>query len=219
MLELQCTKALVLELLRTLMLCLVQLSKKKEKARPQMLKSFFLRERKLVNAIIRVKLKYMKDVSFSWNEMLFTMQKTNVHVLELFCRASHVRASMHKSTSFRATKNTNALFSATKQKEEKASPQMLKSFFLSKRKLVYAIIRVKLKYMKDVSFSWNEMLFAMQKTYFHVFRAFCRASHVRTSMHKITSLELLRTLMLRLVQLSKKRESKATDAEKLLSQR
>ncbi len=37
-------------------------------------------------------------------------------------------------------------------------------------------------------------------------------------MHKITSLELLRTLMLCLVQLSKRRESKATDAEKLLSQ-
>ncbi len=37
-------------------------------------------------------------------------------------------------------------------------------------------------------------------------------------MHKITSLELLRTPMLCLVQLSKRRESKATDAEKLLSQ-
>ncbi len=53
---------------------------------------------------------------------------------------------------------------------------------------------------------------------FSCFRAFCRASHVRASMHKITSLELLRTLMLCLVQLSKRRESKATDAEKLLSQ-
>ncbi len=72
--------------------------------------------------------------------------------------------------------------------------------------------------MKDVSFSWNEMLFAMQKTDFHVLQLFCRASHVRASMHRITSLELLRTLMLCLVQLSKWRECKATDAEKLLSQ-
>ncbi len=72
--------------------------------------------------------------------------------------------------------------------------------------------------MKDVSFSWNEMLFAMQKTDFHVLELFCRASHVRASMHRITSLELLRTLMLCLVQLSKWRECKATDAEKLLSQ-
>ncbi len=68
-------------------------------------------------------------------------------------------------------------------------------------------------------FSWNEMLFAMQKTDFHVLELFCRASHVRASMHRITSLELLRTLMLCLVQLSKWRECKATDAEKLLSQR
>ncbi len=89
---------------------------------------------------------------------------------------------------------------------------------LSERKLLNAILRVKLKYMKDVSFSWNEMLFAMQKTDFHVLELFCRASHVRASMHRITSLELLRTLMLCLVQLSKWRECKATDAEKLLSQ-
>ncbi len=34
-------------------------------SRPQMLKRFFLSERKLLNAILRVKLKYMKDVSFS----------------------------------------------------------------------------------------------------------------------------------------------------------
>ncbi len=73
---------------------------------------------------------------------------------------------------------------------------MLKSFFLSERKLVNAILRVKLKYMKDVSFSWNEMLFAMQKTDFHVLDLFCRASYVRASMHKIPSLEFLRALNL-----------------------
>ncbi len=61
------------------MLCLVQLSNE-ENARPRMLKSFFLSERKLLNAILRVTLKYMKDVSFSWNEMLFAMQKTDFHV-------------------------------------------------------------------------------------------------------------------------------------------
>ncbi len=45
---------------------------------------------------------------------------------------------------------------------------MLKSFFLSEKKLVYAILRLKLKKMKEVSFSLNEMLFAMQKTDFHL---------------------------------------------------
>ncbi len=72
--------------------------------------------------------------------------------------------------------------------------------------------------MKDVSFSWNEMLFAMQKTDFHCLSFFCKASNVRASMNIITSLELLRTLMLCLVQLSKWREYMATDAEKLISQ-
>ncbi len=72
--------------------------------------------------------------------------------------------------------------------------------------------------MKDVSFSWNEMLFAMQKTDFNVLELFCRASYVRASMHRITSFELLRTLIAVLVQKSKWRECKPTYAEKLLSQ-
>ncbi len=60
------------------MLCLVQLSKWRESKATDAEK--FLSERKLLNAILRVTLKYMKDVSFSWNEMLFAMQKTDFHV-------------------------------------------------------------------------------------------------------------------------------------------
>ncbi len=92
---------------------------------------------------------------------------------------------------------------------------MLKSFFL-REKVAKCNFKSKAQVHKIFS-SWNEMLFAMQKTDFHVLELFCRASHVRASMHRITSLELLRTLMLCLVQLSKW-ECKATDAEKLLSQ-
>ncbi len=99
----------------------------------------------------------MKDVSFSWNEMLFAMQKTDFHVLELFCRASHVRASMHRITL--ELLRTNAVFSATSKWRECKATDAEK--LLSERKLLNAILRLKLKYMKDVSFSWNEMLFAM----------------------------------------------------------
>ncbi len=73
---------------------------------------------------------------------------------------------------------------------------------------------IKLKYIRCFFLmKWN--VICMQKSDFHVLDLFCRASHVRASMHRITSLELLRTLMLCLVQLSKLRECKATDAEKL----
>ncbi len=67
-----------------------------------------------------------------------------------------------------------------------------------------------------LSHEWNVICNAEVR--FSCVRSFCRASHVRASMHRITNLELLRTLMLCLVQLSKLRECKATDAEKLLSQ-
>ncbi len=92
---------------------------------------------------------------------------------------------------------------------------MLKSLLLSERKLVYAILGVKLKCMKDV-FLMKLNVICNAEDRFSVLELFCRANHVRASMHKITSLELLRTLMLCLLQLSKRRESKATDAEKLL---
>ncbi len=59
--------------------------------------SFSVRESWLSN--FKSKAEYMKDVSFSWNEMLFSMQNTDLNVLELFCRASYVRASMHRITS------------------------------------------------------------------------------------------------------------------------
>ncbi len=53
------------------MLCLVQVSNCKATDAEKPLSQ----GEKLLNAILRLKLKYMKDVSFSWNEMLFAMQK------------------------------------------------------------------------------------------------------------------------------------------------
>ncbi len=63
-------------------------------------------------------------------------------ILELKCTKSLLRAS----------KNTNSVFSATKQIMRMRGPQMLKNFFLSEKKLLNAILRAKLKNMKNVSF-------------------------------------------------------------------
>ncbi len=53
-----------LELLRTPILCLAATKQMMRMQMPQMLKSFFLSEKKLLNAILRAKLKYMKNDSF-----------------------------------------------------------------------------------------------------------------------------------------------------------
>ncbi len=47
--------------------------------------------------------------------MLLAKAEDRFSVFELFCKASNVRASMHIITSLGAYKNTNAVFSATKQ--------------------------------------------------------------------------------------------------------
>ncbi len=72
--------------------------------------------------------------------MFFAMQKTDFHEFEFFCRKSHFRAYLHKITFFIASKNTNSVFSAN---DEVARPRMLKNFFLSEKKLLNAILRVK----------------------------------------------------------------------------
>ncbi len=148
-----------------------------------MLKSFFLSERKLLNAILRVTLKYMKDVSFSYEMNVICNAEDRFSCLELFLRA--------KNTNAVRAKNTNAVFSATKQMKRMQGQGCWK--VLSQwEKGAKCNFKSTAQVMKDVSF-WNEMLFAMQKTDFHVLELFCRASHVRASMHRITSLELLRT--------------------------
>ncbi len=80
------------------------------------------------------------------------MQKTDFHEFELFLREKVILELMAQITFFRASKNTNSVFSATKQIMRMRGPQMLKNFFLSEKKLLNAILRAKLKYMKNVSF-------------------------------------------------------------------
>ncbi len=69
------------------------------------------------------------------------------------------------------------------------------NFFLSEKKLLNAILRAKLKHMKNVSF-YEMNFFCNAEDRFSWVWAFCRKSHFRAEMHKLTSLELLRTPIL-----------------------
>ncbi len=93
-------------------------------------------------------------------------------MLELQCTESLVRAS----------KNTNAVFSATKQIKRMQGHGCWKASF-SVRESCLCNFKSKTQVHK-IYFLWNEMLFALQKTGFHVLELFCRASHVRASMHR-----------------------------------
>ncbi len=56
------------------------------------------------------------------------MQKTDFHVLELFCRESYVRAPMHRITSLELLR-TLMLFSATKQIKRRQGHRCSKAYF------------------------------------------------------------------------------------------
>ncbi len=59
---------------------------------------------------------------------------------------------MHKITSLELLRTPILCFSATKQIMRMRGHRLLKNFFLSEKKLLNAILRAKLKYMKNVSF-------------------------------------------------------------------
>ncbi len=142
------------------------------------------------------------------------MQKTDFHVLDLFCKASHIRASMHRITNLEILRTQMLCLVQLSKWRELQGHGCWKSFS-QWEKVAKCNFKSKAQVHEGCFFLMKLMLFALQKTDFHVLELFCRASHVRASMHRITNLELLRTLMLCLVQLSKLRECKATDAEKL----
>ncbi len=137
------------------------------------------------------------------------MQKTDFHVLELFCRASHVRASMHRITSLELLR-TLILCLVQLSKWRKCKATDAEKLLSQWEKVAKCNFKSKAQVHERCFFlmKWNVICNAEDR--FSCVRAFFRASHVRASMHRITSLELLRTLMLCLVQLSKWRECKTT---------
>ncbi len=70
-----------------------------EVAGPSMLKNFFLSEKMLLNAILRVKAQKHEKCFFLMKWNVFAMQKTDFHEFEVFSRKSHFRAYLHKITS------------------------------------------------------------------------------------------------------------------------
>ncbi len=84
------------------------------------------------------------------------MEKTDFNVLELFCRASYVRASMHRITSFELLRTLNSVLVQKKQMKRLKHICWKASF--SVRESCLCNFKSKAEYMKDVPFSWNEVL-------------------------------------------------------------
>ncbi len=72
---------------------------------------------------------------------------------------------------------------------------MLKNFFLSEKKLLNAILRAKLKYMKKSSNEMNSFL-QCRRQIFMCLSFFAEKVNLELKMHKIPSLELIRTQIL-----------------------
>ncbi len=119
---------------------------------PQTLKNFFLSEKKLLNAILRSKAQVHEKCFFLMKWTVFCNAEDRFSWVWAFLQKKSFWSLNAQNHFFRASKNTNSVFSATKQIMRMRGPQMLKNFFLSEKKLLNAILRAKLKYMKNVSF-------------------------------------------------------------------
>ncbi len=108
-LELNCTKSLSLELLRTQFCVLVQLSKYVN-ARPQMLKSFFLKWEKLLNTILRAKLQVHEHFFFPMKWTCFLQCRRQIFTCLSFFAEKVILELNCTNHFFRASKNTNSVF-------------------------------------------------------------------------------------------------------------
>ncbi len=117
-----------------------------------MLKNIFLSEKKLLNAILRAKLKHMKRfLSNEWT--VFAMQKTDFHVFELFCRKKSIlELKMHKIHFLELLRTPILCFSATKQIMRMARPQMLKNILSQWEKVAKCNFKSKAQVHEKVFF-------------------------------------------------------------------
>ncbi len=81
----------------------------------------------MLNAILRAKLTYMKNVSNEMNSF-FAMQKTDFHDFELFNEKVILELNAQNHF-FRVLRTPIHVFSATKQIMRMRGPQMLKNLF------------------------------------------------------------------------------------------
>ncbi len=140
-----------LELLRTPILCLVQLSKLWECWGHRCSKTSFS-VRKVTKCNFKSKAQVHEKCFFLMKWTVFCNAEDRFSWVWAFLQKKSFRSLNAQNHFFRASKNTNSVFSATKQIMRMLRPQMLKNIFLSEKRLLNAILRAKLKYMKIFSF-------------------------------------------------------------------
>ncbi len=129
------------------------------------------------------------------------MQKTDFHLSLSFFAEKVILELNAQNHFFRASKNTNSVFSATKQIMRMRGHRCSKASFSVQKKLLNAILRAKLKLHEQCILS-NEMNSFLQcrRQIFTGLSFFAEKVILELKLHKITSLELLRTPILCLVQ-------------------
>ncbi len=117
-----------------------------------MLKSFFLSQKKLLNAILRAKFNYMKIILSNEMNSFLQCRRQIFNVFELFAEKVILELNMHKITSLELLRNTNSVFSATKQIMRMLRPQMLKKLLSQSEKLAKCNFKSKAQLHEKCSF-------------------------------------------------------------------
>ncbi len=134
------------------------------------MKSLFLSERKLLMQF-KSKAQVHERCSFSWNEMLLAIADNRFSCVWAFLQRKVMLELQCTRSLVRAYKNTNAVFSATKQMKRIHGHGCWKAYF-SVRESCLMQFKSKAQVHERCFFSMNEMLFAIQKTDFHMCLSF-----------------------------------------------
>ncbi len=147
---------------------------------PQTLKNFFLSEKKLLNAILRAKHQVHEKCFFLMKWTVFCNAADRFSWVWAFLQKKSFWSLNAQNHFFRASKNTNSVFSATKANYENARPTDAQKLLSQWEKVA------KCNFKEQSSSTWkmflsNEMNSFLQcsRQIFMSLSFFCRKSHFR----------------------------------------
>ena len=148
----------------------------------------------MVYALLWLKLAHINDVSNIIYEVFLQRRKTDFSELLVLSSWTYVRSSQHKTLSLALLWTvTLSLVQLSKWTERKPTSAK-KISFICYRKLVNALLWLKLAHIKDVSKIIYEVFLQRRKTDFSELVVLSSWTYVWTSQHKTLSISLLWTV-------------------------
>ncbi len=141
-----------------------------------MLKKLISQSEKVAKCNFKSKVQLHEQLFFQWMNSFLQCRRQIFTCWAFLQKKSHLELNCTKHF-FRASKNNNSVFSATKQIMRNASGTKCSKASFSVRKVAKCNFTSKVQLHEQLFFLIKWTVFCLQKTDFHLFELFCQKSH------------------------------------------